>query len=298
LDHFLLFMPLGFLSSGLTIAYSSLQLKRGAFQINDPNYNLQMNGKAQPDYIFFDEISGEKYIVECKGTQTSRAESVHQLRRGMEQVWTIQPTDSKPLTRLIIATCLLKHKTVAYILDPPSDESEKGSLDDDFNYSKNTERIWEPESDAFRRNVRLVARAKMLAYAGLDEDAQKLAPESIQNKNQSPRRPIGIFKSIKTDLGEFDGTSISIRYRDGTEIELFKGISSQSREYFLQSTINKDKSLSEETDISGFYKNNYSAFEKNNNWTKTDGDQNNLIVQSICRDGTILQITIKGNGSI
>ena len=265
--------------------------------INDPNIELQQNGKAQPDYIFFNETTGEKYIVECKGTQTSRAESVHQLRRGMEQVWAIHPTNSNPLTRLIIATCMLKHKTVAYVLDPPFDDSEERSLDDNSKYHDSSKYVWEPKGTTFRRNVRLIAGAKMLSYAGLDEDAQKLVPESIQKKNRLISRPIGTRETVKTDLGEFEGTSISVRYRDGTKIDLFKGISSHTREYFLQNSSDKNDSISKEKDISGFYKKYSLAFGKKNNWTKTEVDQTFLTVQSICRDGIILQVTIKGNGS-
>jgi hypothetical protein len=284
-------MGMGFSHYLMTNYFNAINPADFSLAIDDPRYNLQWDGNVQPDYIFFNEITGEKFIVECKGTQTSRTTSIKQLRRGLEQVWSVQPNDGKALTRIIIAACLLDKKTMIYILDPPSEESEKSDYDENSQF-KNLERVLEIEGKTFRRNVRLIARAKVLTYAGLDNDAQKIIPEHIKKGIRNLYSPMGVHETIETMLGDFEGTSISLNYRDGTEINIFKGISVKNKDYYLENNITRDESS--EIDISPFYEDNNSIFKDKKHWTRSDSEQTSLKVQSVCREGTILQITIRG----
>lgn len=261
--------------------------------INDQSYGLYPIGKARPDYVFFDEISGAKYVVECKGTQTSRAESVRQLQRGTEQVSAIQPTDGQTLTRFIVATCMQKLKTEIFFLDPPSDDSGGSNFGAGSHDEKKGERIWSPEGRLFRQNVRSVAAAKMFTYAGLDEEALGMLPDVLRKRFSPTRRDNALLETVDTDLGQFDGSLISQSYGAGTEIGIFRGISSQTRKYFTTRPHESSSWLAAEREPPEFLSKNHDIFKGKGYITTYKTDRNATRVQSICRDGTMLEIRVR-----
>src|SRR5579884_3242610 len=71
----------------------------------DPTFGLQHEGDPEPDYLMWNGTTGAYYVVECKGTQTSRAIALNQLRRGMEQVPSVTFQDTnRSMVSLVIAT--------------------------------------------------------------------------------------------------------------------------------------------------------------------------------------------------
>ena len=66
---------------------------------------------SSPDYLFFDSTQTNLYVVECKGTQSARSNSLNQVRRGTEQVQALNFTNRATPPSLVIATCLSKKGT-------------------------------------------------------------------------------------------------------------------------------------------------------------------------------------------
>lgn len=259
------------------------------------SYNVYAKGKARPDYIFFDEVSGAKYVVECKGTQTSRAESIHQLQRGTEQVWSIQPTDGKPLTRIIIATCMLKNRTMTYIVDPPANEKDGNSYNDKDFDKQNDIRLWRPKGSDFRRNIRLISRAKMLTYAGFNNEAYKILPDFVRDRLKLIPSRVGHIETVETNLGNYDGTTITINYPDGTRLEIFRGILSHLRETFTKTNYDDSNWLTRESDPSGFYKHyndQINASDEKRVLSTFLENDSGIHVRSLSRDGAMLEIRV------
>jgi hypothetical protein len=253
---------------------------------NQGLYSVKPKGTARPDYLFFDENSGMKYVVECKGTQTSRAESIHQLQRGMEQVTAIQPTDGQTLNRYVVATCMQKKKTTTYILDPPNDNSIEQRLND---YSKDKKAL-SVEGKSFRRDTRLIGRANMLAFAGLNEEALKTLPEQNQKKVKLKLKNTSETKTVETEQGNYDGTTITFDYKDGIHLEIFRGISTTLRQNKNSIDIVENDDLTNDTEPSEFEKENKGSFKEKRCINK----KNEYSVRSQSRDGAILEIKING----
>jgi len=77
--------------------------------------------RSSPDYIFSGPQPGQFFILERKGTQSSRATAVNQLQRGTEQVLTVDIVGAQNVTRLVIADWLQQAITLL-IVDPEEDD--------------------------------------------------------------------------------------------------------------------------------------------------------------------------------
>src|SRR3989442_828051 len=110
--------------------------------LNDPAayQGIQQDGDAQPDYLMWgNEPDSPYYVVECKGTQTSRAMSHYQMRRGLEQVPSVVlGMGPRQVVTLVVATCLLNNSTEVLVLDPPPDKP-----DDEKRAAEASERVSE-----------------------------------------------------------------------------------------------------------------------------------------------------------
>ncbi len=255
-----------------------------SYALRTSSYHVRPNGRARPDYLFFNEVSGSKYVVECKGTQTSRSESMHQLQRGTEQVLGIRPTDGISLTRIVIATCMLEKGTHLYVLDPPDNESEN---------RRYSEEVWRPHGPSFRRDVRLIAVAKMLAFAGFNAEAFRLLPDSLRKGLGPSAFLTGPVRTIESELGEFDGTTTVFALQGGTRVELFKGLLAHTRRSFARVMPEESDWLSTERvpiEIPSAYSSGF-AKESHRVYHRLD---ETLQVQCLCRDGTMIQVSISG----
>lgn len=85
--------------------------------------NIEQVYRTKPDYIF---DSPDGYIVvECKGSQSGYDYVKKQLRRGLEQVPSLEfQGDAPPLT-LVIGTDLSSNGVRVFIVDPPPNDSIK-----------------------------------------------------------------------------------------------------------------------------------------------------------------------------
>jgi hypothetical protein len=122
--------------------------------MNDPAWPIDTLNRSSPDYLFFNIDQTNLYVVECKGTQSSRSAALEQLRRGCEQAASLIFTDGRarqvlrlsaisPSGNEVIAVACFALAFVRTDVAPPSH-----SFDD-------------------HRTFRLAAKAKLCACPGL-----------------------------------------------------------------------------------------------------------------------------------
>jgi DNA gyrase inhibitor GyrI len=252
-------------------------------------------GKASPDYLFRLE-DGSYAIVECKGTQSKRAYSMTQLRRGLEQVRSIEFPDSRA-AEYVIATYLKRTETDVHILDPPGGEedSEKSSSE-----SKRKPLRIEDESsfERFERGVGLVDGASLLGYAGAEALAFDVAGfderfTALPELREEPEltRPIDILDS--SFRGQFvEPRSTDVRFFFGIHEGLYETLRSTEfrnsgrREvdlpdaYYEQFDAEPDTDVAEQIDDAG------GRPPRNVTSFRIEEDQ----IASIDRDGTVFMI--------
>lgn len=185
-----------------------------------------------PDYIFFDAAQTTFFVVECKGTQTSRANAMKQLVRGCEQVPSLQFTDGTIATALVVATHLSEDATNTYVLDPPPDDhvGDGSKVPDDPEQQDSSKPIevapnrWEVRDlAAFRRATQVGVQARLLAFAGDEEGAANKLRE-ILVIDRSRRMLRGQPPQVReTEQGEFVGTTQVLPTRDAVRLEAFHG---------------------------------------------------------------------------
>jgi len=160
------------------------------------------------------------YVVECKGTRCSRNDVVDQLRRGTEQVPSLQFTDGRPQpTALVIGTQLTDTGVQVFVVDPPPDDSE------DERPRKIGSRAWRiSDAKAFEKTTRSVSQAKILAYAA--EDQAALAKmRQVRPVARDVREPIARRSIVRENqFGTFKGTTEVLPFRDGVRVEVFQGL--------------------------------------------------------------------------
>lgn len=178
-----------------------------------------------PDYIFFDAAQTVYYIVECKGTQTTRAAAIKQLQRGTEQVPSLTFTNGTQSVPLVVATHLGKRATNVYVVDPPADElpPDRRRLQE----SKPRERApnhWQVDDwRGFAAAARTGVEARLLAFAGDDAAAMErlstIVPLDVRRRPE--RRDL---RRRDTELGEFEGVEDVLPSRDGVRLVVFRGV--------------------------------------------------------------------------
>lgn len=79
-----------------------------------------LTGRREPDYVMWGKAT-PYYIVECKGTQSGKSQSVKQMASGLEQVQSLNFVGSRrPVIKLVVGTHLLADDTQVYVVDPPN----------------------------------------------------------------------------------------------------------------------------------------------------------------------------------
>ncbi len=186
--------------------------------LNDPAayQGIQQDGDAQPDYLMWgNEADSPSYVVECKGTQTSRVMSYYQMRRGLEQVPSVVlGVGPREVVTVVVATCLLSNSTEVLVLDPPPDRPDDDQPREEASerVSERTgERSWRiSNSEAFHERTVIAAASYLLKWAGQyqsasvrDQRLERIQPELIDMPNaplEVRRTNVGTFRGIEEPL--------------------------------------------------------------------------------------------------
>jgi hypothetical protein len=214
--------------------------------LDDPQIyqNIQQRGRTQPDYLMWSELPNSPYyVVECKGSQSNRATSFDQLRRGLEQVPSIAfGSGARPVVTLVVATCMEEFGTTVFVIDPPPDDHDQTEK------TIKSERVAErtgvgsyrvPNAEAFARRIWTAQESSLLKWAGQYREATErdveLRPRQVLTQEMPQSAPI---ETRKTEFGTFAGRSSiafpelgtgAIRIFTGVEEELFRSVMEQSK---------------------------------------------------------------------
>ncbi|XEC95681.1 hypothetical protein AB6A23_03655 [Paenibacillus tarimensis] len=258
--------------------------------LRSPTLGLIQTGSTSPDYLFYDN-NKNYYVVECKGSQTSKNTSLDQLRRGTEQVPSIQFQNGQSATSLILATCMLNDKTEVYIIDPPGDQDDRYYKEE---LGGKTEQIgqntWKvKDQKKFETELDLMYRSKILAFCGKEYEAVNLLPETLKGKIKikTKQRAEEIFDVHETIFGNFEGITQSLPILENVNIEVFRGLRSDLLNCYLEN--NEEKALVTKSELIKDIKGN-SDF-KSSNLIKLDYD-NYTIIENVRTDGTIVRMKI------
>lgn len=179
--------------------------------------------KRTPDYLMW-APGGEIYIVECKGCQTSKSAAMNQLRRGMEQVPTINiPGTVTP--ELVIATHLAKSRTTVYVQDPPKDEQK--DLRPSKDIEKRTPREYTvADTAAFRTKLHRGTNLQRLRWISQHATAATLESSvGFRPSDRPAELPNARLTTVDTEVATFTGVETPIAPEFGFNgPTLFRGI--------------------------------------------------------------------------
>ena len=175
---------------------------------------LRYRYRTSPDYLF--EIPNGGYlIVECKGTQSGYNTLLGQLKRGTEQVCSLEIPNNPNILTIVVGTLLSNANTNVYVVDPPNN---RGKDDRKRNV------IREPE---FHKDVINAQLMNLYLYVGVTGRAAELAPEELKGRLQKiiqryePPQRVTI-----SEMGEdYIGISQELRlFGDGNLVRVFQGM--------------------------------------------------------------------------
>ena len=182
---------------------------------------IEQSGQTQPDYLMWDgQPNPNYYLVECKGSQSGVAESVSQLRRGLEQLPSIEFADpARHAASYVVATCLSGNGTTLYIIDPPEEDERKRRFSGEEVSERIGERRWKIKNVAeLEKRNRVAKAAQILQWAGQNHRALA-AREQLE-----PLPDLGALPDLATEVREISGA----QYR-GQVLPLFPELSPQLR---------------------------------------------------------------------
>jgi len=191
--------------------------------MDDPAWPVDLQYDTSPDYLFFDPSQTNLFIVECKGSQTTRAASLDQVRRGTEQVPSLTFTDGRTPPSLVIATWLSQNGTYIFLVDPP------GNDDVSRERPEKPERVgpreWKVRSDAdFGRATRLISEAKVLSFAGADQAAASKLERARTRMARTPRSSPRDTQISENEFGTFRGIRQRVGLRDRFSLDVFQAL--------------------------------------------------------------------------
>jgi hypothetical protein len=181
-----------------------------------PGLSRRDGYKTSPDYLFV-KSNGQYIVVECKGTISGRSTSLKQLRRGLEQVPSLEfPAGQEPLT-IVIGMSLTRKGAEVFIVDPPS---EKGELSMGRNYSIKDE-------TRFRGDVENNQLANLYFFAGATGPAINLLPNKDRKKYREQDLRMEPPERIRVEELEQDYVGNTQSYKlvgDQKNIRVFQGL--------------------------------------------------------------------------
>lgn len=219
--------------------------------------------RSLPDYIFSGPTAGEFYVVECKGTQSSRSTAVNQLRRGTEQVLTVDIVGAQNVTRLVIAAWLQQAITLL-IVDPEDDGSTE---------VRKLSR-WEPEE------VSLFADAKRLTYIGDRVAAWELVRGRVEPSQGFPHEERHLMPR-ETPLGKYLGSQWQAQMPDGRLLRMYRGLNLDVYEKIRQGVMERHEPENVDRRRVGEFQ------------IQSEGNDREGVVRSVAPDGSLLEIEIQ-----
>jgi hypothetical protein len=216
--------------------------------------------RSLPDYLFSGPAPGEFFIVECKGTQSSRPTAIRQLQRGTEQIRTVDVVGATKLTRLVIAAWLQRAITLL-IVDPENDDDEAPEA--------RTLSRWNP------REAALFADAKRMTYIGDRFGASRVVREYLRENvlfDEHPLAERGIHHTT------YRGSEWRADMPDGRRLRMFRGLEEGLHEYIKK--VAPEERVAEVLTW-------HERFP-----VESEGENGRAVVRSFSRDGFLLEIEI------
>jgi hypothetical protein len=209
--------------------------------LNDPTMyqGIDLEGDTQPDYLMWGEGNNSPYyVVECKGSQSSRNSSYDQLRRGLEQVPSVVlGAGPRQVLTIVVATCMLENRTDVLVLDPPPDPPDDDVPEKEFaervseRTGKRSWRIHNPED--FRHRAMIAEGSNLLKWAGQyqtasvrDRRLERIQPELLAMPNaplETKETEVGVFRGVEQPLFPALGAK-NLRIFTGVEKELLESL--------------------------------------------------------------------------
>ena len=140
--------------------------------------NASLATRKSPDFIY--HFGGGRFgVVECKGNQSGRAQSLDQIVSGLEQVPSLRINNARLAEEYVVATHYSLRGTTVYIVDPPGDDpsSEPGAESERSDEPKGgprKRRLSAPDAEALADQTDRLQAAKLLAFAGDEQRALDL----------------------------------------------------------------------------------------------------------------------------
>jgi hypothetical protein len=254
--------------------------------VADPTWPVDLEDGPSPDYLFFDAERTTIFVVECKGTQTSRRTALEQLRRGSEQVPALTFTDGRqPPPAIVVATHLSTDGTQILVIDPPGDDERPKRSE---TAKRRGQREWTIEkTDDFVRTLGLLSEAKLLSFAGADAVAATKVDRAEVLRSKVRRSRPRETKIEENALGTFRGVTGRFGVKDGSTIDVFQG---------LDATVYEALSADEVARTVEALK-NFRAKESGTDLRSrpvlSSREQGALVVRSLGPDGSFLQVRVQ-----
>jgi hypothetical protein len=201
------------------------------FALKDPQeyFGVYRITKRTPDYLMWGQGT-PIYIVECKGSQTKWSNVVGQLRRGMEQLPSIQ-VPGRPTEEVVVATYMQRKSTRVIILDPPGeDETELPETRKEIEVDPGTPEEISPkrfvarDPDLFSRKLRKGTSLNLLRWIAQHSTARRLESE-LTLKLFGAEWPNAELERVETPVGEFVGVSTPLAPELGLSgPQIFRGL--------------------------------------------------------------------------
>ena len=259
-----------------------------------PFWRIERTGSALPDYLLWDANMHNIYILECKGTQTSKSNSLEQVRRGTEQVCSIKLPGRK-VTPIVIGTCMLRNSTEVLIIDPEDDEGNGDGYGKYF--SKNDGNLgdsiaWVIDEERFLGDMKALYMGKLLSFAGFDKEAFIQIPEHMKNE-------FGIYdihdvhntdiENVTTEFGTFRGRRRRLFERGGF-IDIFQGLHSDLVNSYSNGKLTDFRLSAPGRQMASDSRN---VIDHQGFYTKCSCDNNYFSIQSISPVGTLVEVNIE-----
>jgi hypothetical protein len=216
--------------------------------------------RSLPDYLFQGPQAGQFFIVECKGTQSSRATAIGQLRRGTEQVRTVDVVGATSITRLVIGAWL--QRAISLLVVDPEDEydGEPGAR---------TLARWNP------REAALFADAKRMTYIGDRYGASQVVRPYLREDVAADEHPLAVHVIRQT---HYRGSEWRADMPDGRRLRVFRGLDEGLHEHLR-------RAKPDERGGAAFARREQLPVE-------SEGDNTRALVRSFSRDGFVLEIEV------
>jgi hypothetical protein len=234
----------GLLSDQIGVGMAALIMKRSfsmpaaidvSLALNDPGWHLFQQTGRSPDYLFHDgTANGPVFVVECKGNQSGRSETIHQLQSGTEQVHSITFNNGRSSTALVIATWL-KSESEVFIVDPPPDKPvDQGDSPRGSKAFQHSRRRWTvTDSERFSVELARVQSAQLLNFAGDVDAAVRVARIEVPGMLRPLQRETPVA-TRENQIGTFEGFESQVSLPDGTHLRAFRGVLREIRRHLLR----------------------------------------------------------------